>query len=198
MNEKPDLKVVLLGPCNVGKTSVFTRYTQKTFTDDTRTTVGAGFCQIPVSSGDREAELMLWDTAGEERFRAIAPSILRGSAGMVLVYDLHRPESFHAMKEYMKMFIDTCAQGQSGQLPVLLLGNKLDLGETTISQEMVREWMGVNQIELHFHVSAKSGQNIHEAFEAFVSVLLDTKKADMPVRLEFEERPRNERAGICC
>jgi small GTP-binding protein len=195
MREEGDFKVVVLGTCSVGKSSIIYRYSNKDFIDGALATVGAGVCELKVNHGKREYQLMLWDTAGEERFRSVTPSLLRGASGAILVYDLQRRESFTGLDEFLKMFLDTCAEGQGGELPVLLLGNKLDLGEIAVSEEMVREWMSVNQIGLHFQVSAKTGQNIEEAFEAFIGLLLQPRSADRPVRLEIDGRTPN---GTCC
>ena len=35
-----------------------------------------------------EVNIMIWDTAGEERFRSVAPNLLRGSNGLILIFDV--------------------------------------------------------------------------------------------------------------
>ena len=123
-----DLKVVVLGVASVGKTSIINRYCNDSFREDSLSTIGAGFFTHSIKINDTEVTLMLWDTAGEERFRSVAPSLLRGSNGLVLVYDVTNVQSFNELEIYLEMFLDVVNVNAMSVMPVLLLGNKTDLG----------------------------------------------------------------------
>ena len=58
--KKPDVKVVLLGDMNVGKTSLLHRYTERKF-KDTISTVGGAFYLKQWGPYN----ISIWDTAGE-------------------------------------------------------------------------------------------------------------------------------------
>jgi small GTP-binding protein len=161
MNETQsiDLKVVALGTASVGKTSLIHRYCNGSFRSDLEIAVGAGFFTHTFMLHETEVTLLLWDTAGEERFRSVAPSLLRGSNGLILVYDLTQPKSFEELTIYLEMFLDTVAVDPLHELPVLVLGNKCDIANEVISPAQAQTWCQKNRVVHHFLVSAKTGEN---------------------------------------
>lgn len=131
-----DLKIMFLGPANVGKTSIICRYCNDMFEPDPLSTIGAGFSTMNISVDNNNLTLYLWDTAGEERFRSIAPSLIHGAHGLVLVYDITNP-NFDDSEIYWKMFIDnaTTTITTTDSLPILLMGNKIDVIKEQAKQE---------------------------------------------------------------
>jgi GTPase SAR1 family protein len=112
------------------------------------------------------------------------------------VYDLTNAESFHDLDRFMEMFIDTCAHGELGHFPVLLVGNKSDLeGQIDGLDADVTEWANANQVQLHFHVSAKTGANVEEAFAAFLTEVIRPRPLDRPPRMELTQPPQEK--GCC-
>lgn len=139
---------------------------------------------------------MVWDTAGEERFRSVAPSLLRGTNGLVLVYDITNAKSFNDIDLYMEMFLDTINLNPSSTLPVLLLGNKSDLENVEVSEEQVEDWKTRNNVEFGYRVSAKTGDGIDSAFDTLVKALVKPTRFSDEAPLVF---PTNEStgSGIC-
>ncbi|EAY09851.1 small GTP-binding protein, putative [Trichomonas vaginalis G3] len=194
-----DLKIVVLGPAGVGKTCVINRYCNDTYLENTLSTIGAGFFPQTVNINDVEVNMMIWDTAGEERFKSIAPSLLRGANGLVLIYDVTSPDSFTDVDIYLNMFLDTVDYDQSKPLPVMLLGNKGDMSPV-VSDQTVNEWLSKNNIPLHKVVSAKTGDGISEAFTEFVKTFL-TRSLDQEKRMNFIQitPPDNtKKSSNCC
>jgi small GTP-binding protein len=174
-----DVKLVVLGSAFVGKTSIINRYCNQVFNNETRSTVGAGFFTHALEIDQKEVTAMIWDTAGDERFRSVTPSILRGAHGLILVFDLTQPGTFSDLDIYLDLFFDTCKVDAHISPPVLLVGNKSDLTQRALSQETISKWMQKNRIPLYYEVSAKSGQQIEDAFFQIVKFVTSA-------------RPRNE------
>ena len=193
-----DLKIVVLGSAFVGKTSIINRYCNSTFIEDTLSTIGAGFFTRTMNVDGTEVTIMLWDTAGEERFRSVAPSLLRGANGLVLVYDLTNPNSFKDIDLYMEMFLDTCNVDPTLTLPVLLLGNKCDLNRT-ITPETVEEWKAKNKVAFSYEVSAKTGQNVDQAFEKLVESLVSPAQniENAPIQIVISPGPTKKKDKCC-
>ena len=192
-----DLKVVVLGVASVGKTSIINRYCNNTFREDSVSTIGAGFFTHSIKINDTEVTLMLWDTAGEERFRSVAPSLLRGSNGLVLVYDVTNVQSFNELEIYLEMFLYAVNVNAMSSMPVLLLGNKTDLGKPAITELNVEEWKKKYKIKHSAFVSAKTGENINDAFTSLVNDLIKPPNFEdnKPVQLLVENKEKNT---SCC
>ena len=193
-----DLKIVVLGSAFVGKTSIINRYCNSTFIEDTLSTIGAGFFTRTMNVDGTEVTIMLWDTAGEERFRSVAPSLLRGANGLVLVYDLTNPNSFKDIDLYMEMFLDTCNVDPTLTLPVLLLGNKNDLTRT-ITPETVEEWKRKNKVAFSYEVSAKTGENVEKAFQTLVESLVSPAQntENAPIQIVISSGNTKKKDGCC-
>ena len=191
-----DLKIVVLGSAYVGKTSIINRYCNGTFIEDTLSTIGAGFFTNTLNVDGTEVTSMLWDTAGEERFRSVAPSLLRGANGLVLVYDVTQVSSFEDINIYMEMFLDTCKCDPAMALPVLLLGNKCDL-QPIVQQEQVDEWKMKNHVTYSGLVSAKTGENVNELMQSFIRSLVnpETSTETQPIRIIITDT--NKKQGCC-
>jgi len=118
--------------------------------------------------------LSLWDIAGQERFGFFKTDFYRGVAAVGLVFDLARPDTFEKIDEYFKEIRE-----RSGNIPIVLVGNKSDLkesvGETITRQEIVEK---MNQYDLleYIETSAKNQHKVKELFNKLAScALLDLK-----------------------
>lgn len=189
-----DFKVVVLGATSVGKTSLIYRYCNGTFLNETISTIGAAFFAHTLVHRGKEVTLMLWDTAGEERFRSVAPSLLRGASGIVLVFDVQSYVSFRELDIYMDMFLDMFEVNDDVELPVILLGNKIDLEGRDVDDDKVQEWMKKNRVTHFKYVCAKTGENVDEAFMELVEVLLSEGNVVKGEQLRIP----NSRRGRCC
>ena len=95
-------KVVLIGESGVGKTSIISRYTTNTFKSQLMSTPGANFVTKNVIMEDKNQTIRfeIWDSAGQERYRALAKVFYKNAAVCVLVYDITRKSSFEELKNY--------------------------------------------------------------------------------------------------
>ncbi|XP_042575141.1 ras-related protein Rab-12-like [Cyprinus carpio] len=116
------LQVIIIGSRGVGKTSLMERFTDDTFCEACKSTVGVDFKIKTVELRGKKIRLQIWDTAGQERFNSITSAYYRGAKGIVLVYDITKQETFEDLPKWMKM-IDKYA---SEDAELLLVGNKLD------------------------------------------------------------------------
>ena len=100
--EAMQCKVVLIGESGVGKTSIINRYISNTFSQVLTATPGASFTTKTVFLTDynQSIKFEIWDTAGQEKYRALAKVFYKNAAVCILVYDILRKTSFEELKNY--------------------------------------------------------------------------------------------------
>ena len=70
-------------------------------------------------------KFQIWDTAGQEKYRGLAPMYYRGASAAVLVYDITSKLSFLSLKSW-KSELDV---NGPEKLVITVVGNKCDLEE---------------------------------------------------------------------
>jgi len=77
-------KIVVVGDCGIGKTSLVQRFKSGMFTERYTNTIGVDFAMKTVLIDGKRIKLQIWDTAGQERFRTITQSYYRSANGVLL------------------------------------------------------------------------------------------------------------------
>eukprot|EP01126_Amoeba_proteus_P049909 TRINITY_DN585_c0_g1_i26.p1 TRINITY_DN585_c0_g1~~TRINITY_DN585_c0_g1_i26.p1 ORF type:complete len:140 (-),score=10.17 TRINITY_DN585_c0_g1_i26:309-728(-) len=119
----------------------------------------ASFLTKVMTIGDRQIKFEMWDTAGQDRYRALAPMYYRNADAAVLVYDVTDPESFSALLSWhqeLQKNVPNCI--------LLLAGNKLDLTRH-VPRDGPEEFAQSHECEL-IEVSSKTGENIDVLFNS--------------------------------
>ena len=158
-------KILLLGDTSVGKTCFLLKYTDNKFQIKHMSTIGLDYRvkSITLKSG-KPVKLQLWDTAGQDRFRAITKSYYKSANGVILIYDITSIQTF----DNVKTWISQIKEQSSQDIVIYIVGNKTDMEEerkikTEEGKKLADEY-GFPFIE----TSAKSGLNINETFEDIV------------------------------
>lgn len=115
-------KVLVIGDGFVGKTAITVRFCEDRFQDDYKTTIGVDFGTKHFRYRNDTYALMIWDIAGQERFRVMRPNYYAGSLGVLLVYDVTNRLTFLDLPNWVAEIQKTI-----GNVPMLLAGNKMDL-----------------------------------------------------------------------
>jgi small GTP-binding protein len=158
-------RVVVVGDASVGKTSLLNRLIDHRFDEGENSTIGANYQVWSDQIDDIHVELQIWDTAGQEKFRALCPIYFRNAIGALVVYDVTNRESFEHLDNWIKSFTDVAEIGSM----VAIAGNKCDEIAQVAGSE-AKEWANSRGVEL-FQVSAKTGDGVKEAFRAFTIAL---------------------------
>jgi len=120
----PPKKIVFIGDCGVGKTTIIRRYIldiSHNIDSKCSSTIGAAYYEVPKYS--KTEKVAVWDTAGQERFKCLAPIYYKGSQGCICVFDVTQESSFESCAEWLKLFTDNCMYSNPF---ILLVGNKYD------------------------------------------------------------------------
>ena len=100
MSDEDDLKVILLGESGVGKTNLINRAMGQEFNEEEISTTGSSFSLKKIKIGEKEYNVKLWDTIGQEKFRHLTKLFYSDSKIVIFVYDISVQESFDALKDY--------------------------------------------------------------------------------------------------
>jgi len=165
------VKVCLVGDVAVGKTSLIKRFVQDEFDDRYIATVGTKVTKKSVEVTWRGApaslDMLVWDIMGEKGFRALLrDAYFEGSHGVIAVCDLTRKDTFYDLNNWVQMI-----RKQVGNVPVVFLGNKMDLKERRVVSEEELARMGTIHNAATFLASAKSGAGVNEAFKALADAI---------------------------
>ena len=138
------------------------------FTEDIKSTVVIDYFSKTILLGDGTAvHCFIYDTGGQEHFRAMNKMYYKKAKAILLVYDITDMKSFESIKNYYSQAIkEICPKN----IPIMLLGNKLDReNERLISQQEGIELAQSNNY-LFKETSCKTNENVIDAFEALIEM----------------------------
>ena len=208
MNDLYDyiFKIILIGDWGVGKSNIILRLTQDAFEMNSRTTIGVEFSQKIAEINDKKIIVQIWDTAGQDRYKAITSAYYRAAVGAILVYDISKKSSYESLTSWVKEIRDNTAE----DVTVMLFGNKNDLENTRAVKLEEGEIFARKNNFLFREVSALTGENISEAFEEFIQRIFrsykpdnrddsrPTSKLSYADEIDHQSYLQKLKKGICC
>lgn len=205
---------MILGDYSVGKTNIVRRIFNKSFDENTLTTIGIEFGTLEINDTyDNTVLIQLWDTcknliikAGAEKYKAITTGHLRNADGIILVFDLSNEKSLISLDYWYNMI---SISNNKSDIKILLIGNKLDLiYEHYISQENIENELQLIDNKISYFMlnkdifgyvksSAKENINIQEPFIDFYHNIIFSCKNDKLQRNYFNHKiNRGDKVGV--
>ena len=194
--KKRDLvyKILLLGDWSVGKTCFLMRYTENTFTDIHLSTIGIDYKlkNVTLENGD-VAKVQIWDTAGQDRYKSITKSYVRGANGIILIFDVTNQKSFEGIENWIKQVKEQV----SSKVCVALVANKIDDKENReVSEENGMKLAKENGYP-YYEASAKEGINIEECFDNLIKQISQNYGNTTENEGRQLENKKKESKGCC-
>jgi len=198
MSELPEktLKIIILGSSEVGKTCILNRYFHNEFKENLLSTIGIDFQTKFFKFDDQKVKANYIDTAGQEKFRAISVNYLKGTDGVILVFDITNKETFDLLETWLKELKDT----NKADVSKVLIGNKSDLAkERQVTVEDAQQLADTMKCK-YFEASAKSGENITEALDeiARVSYINYTNNELRVDSIVLNKEAKEKKKKSCC
>ena len=179
------IKIGLLGDTQVGKTAICRSFMNYEFENEFLSTIGNIKLEqkYKLKNGE-QIKLILWDSAGQERYRSVAMSTLKAVAGVILVFDVTNKDSFTNVSKWL---LDIKEHLNNPCL--ILFANKIDLDKElwTIKEEEIIEFANEKKL-VYFKTSAKTKEGINEGFAHIINDAYERIKQ----RSEEEEKKRIE------
>jgi Ras-related protein Rab-11A len=198
------VKVIIIGDSSVGKTNIMSKYLKNQFLENSKATVGVEFGSKLFTINGHNIKAQIWDTAGQEKYKAITGAYYKGSKGAFVVYDITRKETFESVEKWIN---DLKVAGDS-KLTILLIGNKCDLED----RRQVSKDQGEEKAKsfgcAFMETSAFSGDNISKAFETMISEVYqkygnenseddDLGAVEKGEDLKLDKATDNKKKGCC-
>ncbi|MFW9941157.1 MAG: Rab family GTPase [Candidatus Thorarchaeota archaeon] len=180
-------KVILCGEAGVGKTSLLARYVDDLFSEEYIQTVGANFLikeidlniiidkleikniNLKKDIKEKGFKLYFWDIGGQQDKLFSNEYYFIQAVGAMVVFSLNQNKSFESIDFWISKLKEL-----SGDVPYILVGNKLDLERKIDHEEIDKKLkkLGVQYVE----TSAKLNENVDKAFESLSVQILNNLK----------------------
>jgi Ras-related protein Rab-6A len=164
-------KMIFIGDQSTGKSCILNRFANNQFDEHYQATIGLDFQSKNILIKDQDVRLLLYDTAGQEKFRSLIPMYIRESHIVLFVYDITRKESFDSIPKWFSDVLDI----KSNEAVFVLIGNKIDLeNERKVSFEQGKKFADEKNI-IFGEVSAKTGDGFEILFREHIFELIYIK-----------------------
>ena len=172
MAEPEGIKITLIGNYGVGKTSIINQYIDQTFDEANAATIGANYSEKVITKNNKEYELNIWDTAGQEKFHSVGKHFYKDAYIVCLVYDITSQDSLVQLKEIW--YPDIKKFGEKYTI-LAVVGNKSDLYENdNLADENQAKEFAQSINAIFMLTSAKTGDGIEKLFDTLVDKFLSS------------------------
>ncbi|MFX1343882.1 MAG: Rab family GTPase [Promethearchaeota archaeon] len=165
-------KIVIFGDSQTGKTTLSHRFLTNLFKEDIQMTLGVEFLLKALEMNGENIKLQIWDFAGEERFRFLFPSYIRGANGAIFMYDITNYGSLAHVDDWFEIV----EKEIDYDLPIIFVGGKTDLMHLKeVSTRKAMEIAKSKNADGFIECSSKTGENVHKIFELVTKLILTEK-----------------------
>jgi small GTP-binding protein len=132
--------------------------------------MGIEFYEKIQTIDNKKIQVKIWDTAGQEKFAAIAKSYYQRAHGIILTCAINNRKSFNNLRNWLSSIKDTVNEEN---IQLIIIANKCDLeAEREVSKHEIADKAKELDIE-YFETSAKDNCNIDEAFDTITNKVYD-------------------------
>ena len=168
-------QISVFGCKNVGKkTLAKSKFLYNPSDLDHMATIGVEISSKTVEIPEAKARLAFFIFDPDQRFGRVTHKCnleiyIHGSSGAVIMYDITNPKTLDRVPQWIRIM-----KNNAKDIPILLVGNKLDLVEhREVSQEQVEAFKENHDISSSMEISLKTGENVEEMFINITSMIME-------------------------
>ncbi len=140
-------------------------------------TIGVDFNVKSLEVNSKKVKLQIWDFGGEERFRFLLPTYVRGAAGALFMYDITNFSSLAHIDDWLMVIKKEITPDKL--FPILMVGGKADLvDQREISPEEGISIAKSRGLSGFIECSSKTGQNVEKSFEGITQLMIKNSHLD--------------------
>ncbi|KAK4471960.1 hypothetical protein MN116_005339 [Schistosoma mekongi] len=180
-----EYKLVVVGAGGVGKSALTIQLIQNHFVEEYDPTIEDSYRKQVVIDGEI-CLLDILDTAGQEEYSAMRDQYMRTGQGFLCVFAVNNDKSYEDINKYREQIKRV---KDADEVPMVLVGNKIDLPSRSFSANEVQEFSKLCNIP-YVETSAKTRQGVEDAFYTLVR---EIRKYE-----EKKGKDRKRRKRKCC
>lgn len=162
-------KILIIGDKKVGRSTLL----EKQFKLEPLSAVGVKVWGVNVYAmllnlDTKGVRLSIWYISHSDKFSYHLPNFIKGAHGVVLMFDLTNFSTLNFLSKFPQIFRE-----RKGEIPILLVGNKIDLGEErVIPKEEGEVFAKANRLLGYIEISAKTGEGCEGMFESLAENII--------------------------
>ncbi len=165
-------KIIIFGDAGCGKTTLTQRFLTNLFVSDSKMTIGVDFEVKSLEVDKQKVKLQIWDFGGEERFRFLLPTYVRGARGGLFLFDITNYSSIAHIDDWLSVIRKEIRA--EDVFPIIVVGGKADLAENReVSAEDGIKIAKSRNVDGFIETSSKTGENVERTFEALTILMLN-------------------------
>ena len=196
------IKIILLGESEVGKTALFKRYFNNSFKiDNNLSTIGMESETKFIMINKDICKLTIFDTAGQEKFRAVPRNYYKNADGILLLFDVCNRDTFDKIKDWIneiKIHSNKSINNDDdkNKLIVYLLGNKIDMERDVNKKEGEKM---ANELKIkYFEISCKTSINVNEVINRLIIECYNSSSNESnSIKIGSKKESKNKHIGCC-
>lgn len=161
----------------MGKTAILSKYVKGVFPVAPTPTIAIEFASkiIQIKEGGY-IKAQIWDSAGQERYKAIVAGHYRRAAGALIVYDVTKKSTFEHITNWLKNINEMAEKN----CITYLIGNKIDLLDSNnnsreVSVEEAQKYAKDNGLK-YYETSALTSVRINDCFEDLLQEIYNERR----------------------
>ena len=175
-NSIVDLKMVLLGATEVGKTALIHRFINDSYPEEYDATIEEKYNVEDYKFDGINCRLQILDTSGDEDYQNMLDTYIEFTNCYLLIYSINNENSFKEVKTKYERICQV-KEKEKENIIVVLVGNKCDLpiNERKVSTNEAEEYANKNGMKF-LESSALNRINTKEVFNIAIKKFLEKNK----------------------
>lgn len=137
--------------------------------------------------------MKIWDTAGQEQYKALTKNFYRNSDGVIIVYDVSNKSTFEKVQEWIQSITDFTDSEKVIQR--ILVGNKIDLPRQVTTEEGKK--LGEMYNIPFFEASAKDDTGINDLMKRIIGDVVNSLSSKRGIELSEQKASDKEQEKGC-
>ncbi len=197
-----EIKAILIGETGTGKTSLINTSIGLEFKEKLESTQSSSIIQKTITINDKSYTINLWDTIGQEQYRALNKIFMKGAKIVIFVYDITRLETFQQLDFWFKSTKEVL-----GNKPIMgIIGNKSDLYyQEAVNENVAEEYAKKKGVPFSL-ASAKTPKVFCDFLEELVLKYIQLNEGNikkpitkkLKINYEGEDEEKINKKKKCC